>query len=307
MHSPTRAKRLLGRAIAPIAVVLAVGFSLTYTGSDWFEQLKHWTQETPRTQIPREVARTGPIGAPITVTPMRPLGNDSSVSPVPLPLILVRTQPGRNAREGFAQIGVNALSPQTYAAGALLANGTRLTEVYQHYVVLERDGHSVRLYLQGKPQPDAESAKGLLTVGGSTTAPAPVAPNSHDSLTAFVRPSPVFVGNELHGYALYPAKDPTPFSRLGLESGDVVTGIDGIAITKAADSLATLRTLADGVALTVMIERQGKAQTLSLDGAILARAIAAAREAASLTTAPRTALRDDFKVAPAPLTGRSGL
>jgi type II secretion system protein C len=185
-----------------------------------------------------------------------------------------------------------------------LANGARLTEIYTHYVVLERDGRSVRLYLQGEPQqPNGESDGRLLTVGG-TAAPAPVVVDSHNSLTAYLRPSPVFVGTRLHGYALYPGKDPTPFSRLGLEPGDVVTGIDGIPVTRAADSLATLRTLADGAALTVTIERQSKPQTLSLDGALLAHAIAATRDHPA---APATTFRDDFKIDPAPVKGKVGL
>lgn len=303
MPRSRRTQRLLGRVVAPILAALIVAFSLTYTGSDWFDQLRaHWGRSA-RTAPARELPRSGPVGPPITVTPARPVGNDSSVSPVPLPLILVRTQPGRNAREGFAQIGVNARSPQTYTAGALLVNGARLTEVYTHYVTLERNQHSVRLYLQGEPQPYGESDKRLLTVGG-TAAPAPVVADSHNTLTAYLRPSPVFVGTRLHGYALYPGKDPTPFSRLGLEPGDVVTDIDGIAVTKATDSVATLRTLADGAALSVVIERQGKPQTLLLDGAILANVIAAAREHPAV---PAISFRDDFKIDPAPVKAKVGL
>jgi hypothetical protein len=61
--------------------------------------------------------------------PIAPRGTDSSVSPVPLPLILTATRPGRNPREGFADIGVDAKTPQTYAAGSLLANGARVAEI----------------------------------------------------------------------------------------------------------------------------------------------------------------------------------
>jgi hypothetical protein len=128
MQPIKRTMRLLGRVIAPIVAGLIVAFASIYSGSDWFEQLNRWLHPPLRAVSSHARARSGPIGAPIMVTPMRPLGTDSSVSTVPLPLILVRTQAGRNSREGFAQIGVNARTPQTYQAGAILANGAHLTD-----------------------------------------------------------------------------------------------------------------------------------------------------------------------------------
>jgi general secretion pathway protein C len=278
-----RMKRFLTRAIATGLGALIVVVSADFAGPGWYEELVRWLQPAPRSAPPsRPAARLGPIGPPVSITPMRPEGNDSSVSPVPLALILVRTQRGRNSREGFAQIGVRAHSPQTYTAGALLANGARLMEIYDHYVVLERDGHRARLYLQGEAQPDARSAQGLLTVGG-TPESAAVTANSHDTLAVYLRPSPVFVGNQLRGFALYPGRDSAPFSQLGLQPGDVLTRIKGGPISDASDSLATLQTLMDGDALTVEVERQGTTRTLSLDGTVLRRAAASEPQSSGQT------------------------
>jgi len=128
---------------------------------------------------PEQSAATAPAPAsrpptqPSGLAPPAPLGNDSSVSKVPLPLILAGTLPGRNAREGEALIGVNENSPQTYKAGALLINGARLVEIYPKYVVLEKDGRSARLYLQNtKGSADANDA--VLAVGGVPAAAAVV-------------------------------------------------------------------------------------------------------------------------------------
>lgn len=273
-----RASRLLGRGSALVVAGLIVALSVAFGGSDWFDQLiARWGRSPPRAAAAHEAPRSGPIGAPITVTPMRPQGNDSSVSRVPLPLILVRTQPGRNSREGFAQIGVDATSPQTYTAGALLANGARLTEIYSHYVVLERDGHSAQLYLQGESQESAGTRAALLTVGGLAP-PAQKLPKSEDRLFEYLRPSPVFVGNQLRGYALYPNRDPVPFSRLGLQPGDLVTEINGAPVSNLREALVALHSLADGGSLAVVIQRQGISQPLSLDGAILKQAMAAAAD-----------------------------
>jgi hypothetical protein len=275
--SSKKTQQLLGCAVAPILVAAVVIFSLEYVGSDWFEQLRQWARPATHAAHSRESVklRPGSIGTPITVTPMRPQGNDSSVSAVALPLILVRTQPGRNSREGFAQIGVDATSPQTYAAGALLANGARLTEIYNRYVVLERDGHSALLYARGASQERDGARAALLTVGGSPR-PTPALPKTEDRLFSYLRLSPVFVGNQLHGYALYPNRDPGPFSRLGLQPGDLVTEINGAPISNPRGALVALHSLADGASLAVVIERQGIAHPISLDGAILAHAIAAA-------------------------------
>jgi PDZ domain len=267
-----KAKRFLTRAVATGVAAIIVIASADFAEPGWYEELVCWLQPAPRASSPpRLAARSGPIGPPVSITPMRPEGNDSSVSPVPLALILVRTQRGRNSREGFAQIGVRARSPQTYSAGALLANGARLTEIYDHYVVLEHEGHTARLYLQGEAQPDAKSARDLLTAGGTPETAAVIA-NSHDALTVYLRPSPVFVGNQLHGYTLNPGHDPAPFLQLGLQPGDVLTHINGTAISDSSDALHALHTLINGETLSVELERKGSPHTLSLDGSILTRA-----------------------------------
>lgn len=278
-----RAKRLLGHALVLGAGALSVVLALSSGEPDWFERTMHWMQPAPHALVARSARRPGPFGAPVTVTPQRPLGNDSSVSSTPLPLILVRTQPGRNNREGFAQIGVNARSPQTYGAGAILANGARLTEVYPNYVVLERDGRSVRLYLHGQPQPDSSGVTALLTVGGPP-APVPALVKSEDHLTAFLRPTPVFADGRLQGYSLQAGRNSAALETLGLKPGDVLTQINGSPVSSAADSLGALATLAQGAALSVVIEREGVSHALSLDGANLVRSTNAPRHPLSFPT-----------------------
>jgi len=95
--------------------------------------------------------------------------------------------------------------------------------------------------------------------------------NSQDTLTDYLRPIPVFIGSELQGYALYAGRKALGFSQLGLQPGDVVTSIDGTAVSESSDSLTTLGTLMTGAALTVRINRGGTPQTLSLDGSALVR------------------------------------
>jgi hypothetical protein len=277
-----RSRKLLLRLAASAIAGLLVLNSLEHTRWDWFGELERWMASAPRTAPTRPARRISPPAAPILVSPPAPQGIDSSLSTVAVPLILVRTQPGRNSREGFAQIGVNAKTPQTYAAGALLANGARVTEIFPRYVVLERDGKSVHLNLQGVGAAPSAADSALLTVGGPARSLAAIA-SSEERLTSYVRPSPVFVGNQLHGYALYPGGNSALFSRLGLEPGDVVIRINGAGVSDPTASLTQLRSLANGSVLTMEIEREGTTQTLSIDGSILNAATMSAIRATETT------------------------
>lgn len=243
----------------------------------WYEEILQWLRPTPLAPPIKSAADSRPIGPPVSVTPMRPEGTDSSISNVRLPLLLARTQRGRNSHEGFAEIGIRARSPQTYAAGALLANGARLTEIYDHYVVLERNGRTVRLDLQGEARAPAAPTDELLMVGGTSEKEVSMEV-SEEPLTTYVRPTPLFKGDHLYGVALYPGREAGVLSDLGLQTGDVLTGINGRPISDAASAFAALRTIAQGALLNVDVERQGVSQPLSLDGSLVTRAISRASQ-----------------------------
>jgi len=119
-------------------------------------------------------------------------------------------------------------------------------------------------------------------------APAPI--RSQKRVTDYLRASPVFIGEQLYGYALYAGRRSEPFSELGLQPGDVLRRINGTAIVTPAVAVAALRALVEGAALTVVIERQGVAQTRLLDGAIFARAIAGEQNAATVPAGTLTPL-----------------
>jgi hypothetical protein len=261
-------KRLLSRALTTIVAALVVIAAIS-SRPGWYEDVLRWLQPPLRSAAPpKPIARSGPIATPVNITPMRPEGNDSSISSVARLLILVRTERGANSREGFAQIGLSATSPQTYRSGAILANGARLTEIYDHYVTLERDGRAVRLYLQGEGNSDSKATNSILTVGGANElieAPA----DSREELTDYLRPSPVFVGGKLSGYSLFAGRKDIAFSQLGLQAGDVLTHVNGEPVSDTSDSLTMLHPLINGEVVSVEIDRQGTSQTLSLDGSVL--------------------------------------
>ena len=145
-HGERVERSRVGR-LAKLAVIALAG--LVGATALWVAEFNpgEWIQAvTPTPRAPQ--ARPHPE-APLTVVEPGPLGTTSSVSPLPVALHLVATRPGRNVHEGYADIGVAVQSPQTYRAGALLANGARIDEIYADYVVLIREGQIARLYVEG--------------------------------------------------------------------------------------------------------------------------------------------------------------
>src|SRR5262249_52172757 len=111
-------------------------------------------------------------------------GIKSSVSDSPKRLVLTGTVLGRSPHEGTAFIGVDARNPQTYSAGAVLANGAHLTLIYKDHVVVEQNGRTALLYLTDRqPRAASDRSSDLLTVGGRTAAPEPAVANSSESFT----------------------------------------------------------------------------------------------------------------------------
>jgi len=257
-----------GVAVLAILIAWAALFVDGFPPPSW----KAWLGIKDHAPVPAAMRPQRRIPGQMTVTMPRPRGTDSSVSPVPLPLILVSTQIGRNSREGIARIGVDPTSPQTYTAGAILANGARLAEVYPNYVVLERGDRSVRLYVQGQGAAPTEADLGpLLTVGGAAPPPLALA-EAGPALTDFVRPSPVFNGSAVQGFQVYAGKDASTFEALGLRDGDVIVALNGASVSNAETALALLNTLVHGSALTAEVKRGGSTETLSLDGSIIVAA-----------------------------------
>lgn len=195
-------------------------------------------------------------------------GTESSVSPTPQPLFLVSTSPGRNKNEGAALIGTNPENPQTYAGGAILANGARLAEIYVDHVMLTRDGKSAKLSLHRRNEVAKLSTNALLNVGGEQPSAAPV-PVTREVITDYLRPSPVYDGETLRGYQVYPGAKIAVFSRLGLEAGDIITSLNDAPFADPTHAMELFNQLTQGVAIVASVQRKGVNRRITLDGSIM--------------------------------------
>ncbi len=257
-------------------VAIATGVLLTLTGlwvggfnpSDWFRKGPNPAVNT-----------TKPLTQPTRVSgnaPPNPTGNNTSASKVPLPLILVATEPGRSPTEGVAYLGVVRESPQTYVGGAVLVNGARIKEIYPDYIVLEKEGRTARLYVDHSnsgtpPSSQSSSVASLLQVGGQSPPPLAEA-NSRSALTDYVRPSPVYDGSVMVGMEVYPGDRAAVFTQLGLKPGDLITSVEGVPLTDPSTAWNMVNSLVDGVVVSASIKRGSRIERLTLDGTLIAAA-----------------------------------
>jgi len=258
----------------PIVTSLAgIGVALYMLLSAGLDPWQWWIEQV-RSASEHRVDLHGSTDAPQLANAVQPepIGTDSSVAPSPARLVLTRTRLGRNANEGYAELGVNAASPQTYRAGAILANGARIEEIHADHVVLARDGQRQRIYMDGTAPAGHQLSDNALALVGGVKAQAAAIANSADELTNHIRVAPVYAGPVVRALKVYPTQHSTVFAGLGLEPGDHITAIDGRAVTDFAQAIASLRQLSGGVAVLVTIERNGRSTALSLDGLILTAA-----------------------------------
>jgi type II secretory pathway component PulC len=252
----------------PLAILLAVVIGLAAFYVADLDPWGWWSEQERAVSAQRSARRRVPDG-PASATQPRPQGTDSSVSTRPRALILTATSPGRNAREGTAELGVEERSAQRYRAGARLVNGARLEEIHADHVVLERAGVRTRLYVQGRTPPDAPQPLSALAMVGGLEPRAPARASSSDALNEALRLAPVFEGDAVRALEVHANARSSVFQQLGLEPGDRITAIDGVTVTDMATALAQLRPLSQGAALRVTVERGGRRTTLALDGAVV--------------------------------------
>lgn len=82
-------------------------------------------------------------------------------------------------------------------------------------------------------------------------------------LTQLVRINPVNDGDRLMGYRLRPGQDATLMAKLGLQTGDIVTMINGVALDSPMKALGLVQQLATTEQLNVQLLRNGQSETLS--------------------------------------------
>jgi len=286
-----RVVSVLGAAMVAVSALWSAGLP----PSEWLVAIDRWWSRrdaSPAEMRPTVASTTQPGNDAITAVPKSndtaAQGTDSSLSPTPLPLYLVATSPGRNKNEGTAQLGTSVENPQTYAGGALLVNGVRLAEIHKDHVVLTRGGKSAELYLyQRDPRADQRrSTSDLLTVSAAPAAAPLEVHKVNEGLTDYLRPSPVYDGEVLRGYQVYPGVRNGVFAQLGLEPGDVITSINDAPLNEPSQSIELFMQLMRGTAVVATVERKSGSRRITLDGALISADQEKIKEASATNVSP---------------------
>lgn len=258
-----RAASLAGAAVLTIVALWSAGVKPAWMKS---------SESQPVAAIPSSPRANASIpaatAAAATAANTLPAGTDSSLSGERQSLLLVAVSPGRNKNEGTAQIGTNPDNPQTYVAGALLANGARLTEIHRDHVVIARGDATARLSLYSRSKTPPRPDNDLLAVGGERQVSMPVAA-TRDVLTDYIRPSPIYDGESLLGYQVYSGAKSAVFARLGLQAGDVITAINDVPLSDPHQAMELFNDLTRGSAVTATVKRDNSVRRLALDGALI--------------------------------------
>lgn len=158
---------------------------------------------------------------------------------------------------------------QIYIIGDSLASNTTLHAVYQDRVVLNEGGRLTNLRL---PE-EFTSAPGTAVRRASTTRRA--TPRQQNSIQAVVsqnvarladviRPTPYFVNGQQRGYRVYPGRDRRQFAALGLRPGDLITDIDGQALSDTTQAMQIFQSLGNASEVSVTVERDGNPEVIIL-------------------------------------------
>jgi general secretion pathway protein C len=153
-----------------------------------------------------------------------------------------------------------------------LPGGAVLVRVQPDRIILNRGGVMEALLL---PRDAAGNAgirpppRAAQSIGRRPPTPSPsmqeVVTDNANSITEIIRPQPYMPNGEMRGYRVYPGRNREQFVAMGLQPGDLVTEINGVTLNNPGQAMELFRSLADTTQVTVAIERNGQAQTLTLD------------------------------------------
>lgn len=150
---------------------------------------------------------------------------------------------------------------RSYAIGATLPGGARLSAVHADRVLLERNGQFETLSL---PLEVAASAASAATVSQADVRS--LADGNPQRLLDVVRPVAATDSNtgRMLGYRVYPGRDADRFGRLGLMPGDLIVSVNGNSLDDPSRGLEILKglTSTDNVMLTV--ERDGQQRLIQV-------------------------------------------
>ena len=180
---------------------------------------------------------------------------------------------------------------QVYAVGdALPASGqVVLAKVMPQQVVIDNNGTYELMKLYEGPgiaiptrtarAPRQDAAASLASSNPNAASPSATAAeqtalasqyrrqlyDSPESLASVVSVSPVREGERVVGYRIAPGADRVAFDAFGFQTGDIVTAVNGLALSDASNTVKLYQTMKDATQASFDIERDGGNVTVNVD------------------------------------------
>lgn len=176
-------------------------------------------------------------------------------------------------KDARAIIAAAGSQEKTYAIGAQIPGGARLSEVYPDRVILERSGRYETLRLPREVSVSAPISRRRSPIPNHS-APAPAGGSADPGqvlrdyrekmaqnpavLLDIARPEAYREGDTFVGFKLHPGNKRELFDQFGLQNGDVVTEVNGIQLDNPGQGAEALQAIREGDQLSLTVRRNGE-------------------------------------------------
>lgn len=172
--------------------------------------------------------------------------------------------------EARAIIGDERGKEQSYAIGDSLPGNVKLSAIHSDRVILERNGRYETLRLPrdrkggGVPAVSHRNARPVARNNSAVDRNAALQrykseiKKNPSSFMNYVRATPARENGQFIGFRLQAGRQRGVLNELGLQPGDIVTGINGIAIDNPAKGMEAMRALGEGQNVNVTLLRGGE-------------------------------------------------
>ncbi len=200
-----------------------------------------------------------------------------SAAPIPetqLQLVLRGVMASSDPKTATAIVADPSGKEDFYTVGKTLPGGAILEEVHAQYIILSRGGRFETLRL---PK-NILNASNAAVPTPSDAEPIMVAPDAGPllqqyrdqfiqnpmSLANLLQGEPYWENGRLLGYRLRPGRDAGALAKFGIQSGDVVTAVNGVSLVDPAGRMQLLGTINSATQFNVDLLRNGQPYTIAI-------------------------------------------
>jgi len=183
-----------------------------------------------------------------------------------------------NPLNSFAMISNAAGKVESYQQNELLPGGTIVSQIHPKHVILLRNGREEILYLLNEQASSKLSTQNApttrLPLPQKTTQKTEVAAQllgqyqqqlrtEPQQLMKLFRVSPVKQSGRLIGYRVRPRRDSQLLSHFNLQTGDILTAVNGIPLNSHLNAFSVMQQIATTDQINLQILRNGQSHSYS--------------------------------------------